>query len=203
MTARDIIALWVARMIMSSLYFVDEVPFHDVYIYATILAKDGSRMSKSKGNGVDPMELRRSTRRRHALQPPHAHHQQPGRQVRRQHRQEDAPAHRQPAHRAGARLRDQDLEREPLRPDEPRGATCRAPRLRDARGRVDAVAPCPCRRAQPPSSLETYAFGDYAREIQSFFWAMSATGTIELCKGRLLDGTPEERLQVQRNSSLS
>ena len=44
-------------MIMSSLYFTDEVPFHDVFIYATILAKDGSRMSKSKGNGVDPMEL--------------------------------------------------------------------------------------------------------------------------------------------------
>jgi valyl-tRNA synthetase len=56
-TARDIIALWVARMIMSSLYFTHEVPFHDVYIYATILAKDGSRMSKSKGNGVDPMDL--------------------------------------------------------------------------------------------------------------------------------------------------
>ncbi|WP_085830509.1 valine--tRNA ligase [Collinsella vaginalis] len=56
-TARDIIALWVARMVMSSLYFLDEVPFHDVMIYPTILAKDGSRMSKSKGNGVDPMEL--------------------------------------------------------------------------------------------------------------------------------------------------
>ena len=56
-TARDIIALWVARMIMSSLYFLDEVPFHDVVIYPTILAKDGSRMSKSKGNGVDPMDL--------------------------------------------------------------------------------------------------------------------------------------------------
>ena len=56
-TARDIIALWVARMIMSSLYCTDEIPFHDVYIYATILAKDGSRMSKSKGNGVDPMDL--------------------------------------------------------------------------------------------------------------------------------------------------
>ena len=56
-TARDIIALWVARMIMSSLYFLDEIPFEDVFIYATILAKDGSRMSKSKGNGVDPMDL--------------------------------------------------------------------------------------------------------------------------------------------------
>ena len=56
-TARDIIALWVARMVMSSIYFTGEIPFHDVFIYATILAKDGSRMSKSKGNGVDPMDL--------------------------------------------------------------------------------------------------------------------------------------------------
>ena len=56
-TARDIIALWVARMVMSSLYFCDEIPFKDVVIYATILARDGSRMSKSKGNGVDPMDL--------------------------------------------------------------------------------------------------------------------------------------------------
>ena len=56
-TARDIIALWVARMIMSSTYFLEEIPFKDVVIYATILAKDGTRMSKSKGNGVDPMDL--------------------------------------------------------------------------------------------------------------------------------------------------
>ena len=56
-TARDIIALWVARMIMSSEYFLGEIPFKDVVIYATILAKDGTRMSKSKGNGVDPMDL--------------------------------------------------------------------------------------------------------------------------------------------------
>ena len=56
-TARDIIALWVARMIMSSTYFLQEIPFKDVVIYATILAKDGTRMSKSKGNGVDPMDL--------------------------------------------------------------------------------------------------------------------------------------------------
>jgi valyl-tRNA synthetase len=56
-TARDIIALWVARMVMSSEYFIGEEPFHDVVIYPTVLAKDGSRMSKSKGNGVDPMKL--------------------------------------------------------------------------------------------------------------------------------------------------
>ena len=47
-TARDIIALWVARMIMSSTYFLKEIPFKDVVIYATILAKDGTRMSSRR-----------------------------------------------------------------------------------------------------------------------------------------------------------
>jgi valyl-tRNA synthetase len=55
-TARDIIYLWVARMIMDGLDRVDEIPFHDVYIYATVLTEDGKRMSKSLGTGLDPLE---------------------------------------------------------------------------------------------------------------------------------------------------
>ncbi|MDI9635010.1 valine--tRNA ligase [Geitlerinema splendidum] len=56
-TARDIIYLWVARMIMMGTYFVKEIPFKDVYIYATVLTEDGKRMSKSLGTGVDPMDI--------------------------------------------------------------------------------------------------------------------------------------------------
>lgn len=56
-TARDIIFLWVARMIMTGLEFKDQIPFHDVYINATLLGKDGRRMSKSLGTGVDPLLL--------------------------------------------------------------------------------------------------------------------------------------------------
>ena len=56
-TGRDILYLWVARMIMMGLEFMGDVPFHDVYIHATILDKDGRRMSKSKGTGVDPLVL--------------------------------------------------------------------------------------------------------------------------------------------------
>ncbi|HXH61842.1 MAG TPA: valine--tRNA ligase [Fimbriimonadaceae bacterium] len=56
-TARDIIYLWVARMLMMGLDFVGEIPFRDVYIYATVLTEDGKRMSKSLGTGVDPMEI--------------------------------------------------------------------------------------------------------------------------------------------------
>ena len=56
-TARDIIYLWVARMIMMGLEFMDDVPFGQVIIHPTIMAADGRRMSKSLGTGVDPVEL--------------------------------------------------------------------------------------------------------------------------------------------------
>jgi valyl-tRNA synthetase len=55
-TARDIINLWVARMIFSGLEFMGKVPFTQVFINGTILTKEGKRMSKSKGTGVDPLD---------------------------------------------------------------------------------------------------------------------------------------------------
>jgi valyl-tRNA synthetase len=55
-TARDILFLWVARMIMMGLEFVHEVPFHDVYVHSVIQAPDGRRMSKSLGTGIDPVD---------------------------------------------------------------------------------------------------------------------------------------------------
>ena len=56
-TARDIIYLWVARMIMMGLDLHGEIPFRTVYIYATVLTEDGQRMSKSLGTGIDPIEI--------------------------------------------------------------------------------------------------------------------------------------------------
>ncbi len=56
-TARDIINLWVGRMVFSGLEFMGREPFKDVIIHATILTKDGKRMSKSLGTGIDPMDL--------------------------------------------------------------------------------------------------------------------------------------------------
>jgi valyl-tRNA synthetase len=56
LTARDIIFLWVARMIMMGLHFTGDVPFADVYVHSVIQAPDGRRMSKSLGTGMDPLE---------------------------------------------------------------------------------------------------------------------------------------------------
>jgi valyl-tRNA synthetase len=56
-TARDIIFLWVARMVMFGIELTDQVPFTDVNIHSVIQAPDGRRMSKSLGTGIDPLEL--------------------------------------------------------------------------------------------------------------------------------------------------
>jgi len=56
-TAREIIFLWEARMIMAGLELRGEVPFRHVIIHSTVLAPDGRRMSKSLGTGIDPLEL--------------------------------------------------------------------------------------------------------------------------------------------------
>jgi valyl-tRNA synthetase len=56
-TGFDIIFFWVARMMMMGLHFMDEEPFHTVYVHALVRDKNGAKMSKSKGNVIDPLDL--------------------------------------------------------------------------------------------------------------------------------------------------
>jgi valyl-tRNA synthetase len=56
-TSRDIITLWVARMVLTGLQNVGNIPFHEVFIHPKILDNYGEGMSKSKGNGVDPIDV--------------------------------------------------------------------------------------------------------------------------------------------------
>jgi len=56
-TGFDIIFFWVARMMMMGLHFMDEAPFHTVYVHALVRDKYGAKMSKSKGNVIDPLDL--------------------------------------------------------------------------------------------------------------------------------------------------
>ena len=56
-TGFDIIFFWVARMMMMGLYLTDDVPFHTIYIHALVRDEEGQKMSKSKGNVIDPLSL--------------------------------------------------------------------------------------------------------------------------------------------------
>ncbi|MHB2265330.1 valine--tRNA ligase [Aliihoeflea sp. PC F10.4] len=56
-TGFDIIFFWVARMMMMGLHFMDKEPFHTVYVHALVRDKNGAKMSKSKGNVIDPLDL--------------------------------------------------------------------------------------------------------------------------------------------------
>ena len=56
-TGHDIIFFWVARMVMTSLHFTGKLPFKEVYLHAMVRDKDGHKMSKSRGNVIDPLDV--------------------------------------------------------------------------------------------------------------------------------------------------
>ena len=197
-TARDIIALWVARMIMSSTYFLKEIPFKDVVIYATILAKDGTRMSKSKGNGVDPMDLISmygADAMRFNLLTLVTNNQD----VR-----FDADIDKKTHELLGS----------------PRTESARAfvtkiwNASRFVLGNLDGFAPGEPRAvsqadawifsrlaklsAEVTKDVETYQFGEMARELHAFFWNEFCDWYIEFSKASLRE-EGDARLQTQRN----
>ncbi len=197
-TARDIIALWVARMIMSSEYFLHEEPFRDVVIYPTILAKDGSRMSKSKGNGVDPMVLidrYGADAMRFNLLSLFTNNQDV---------KFDADIDKKTHEFLGSPRTEQakafvtkiwNASRFLLMNME--GYTPGAP---DAQTAADAwmFSRLAKQVKAVTEGIESYAFGETVRGVQTFFWNEVCDWYVEVTKARL-HGSEADRVQAQRN----
>ena len=199
-TARDIIALWVARMIMSSTYFLKEIPFKDVVIYATILAKDGTRMSKSKGNGVDPMDLISMY----------------GADAMRFNLLTLVTNNQDVRFDADIDKKTHELLGSP-RTEQARGFVTKIWNAsRFVLGNLEGFTPGePVARTQADawifsrlarlsaavtSGTESYQFGEVARSLHDFFWNEFCDWYIEFSKANLREGVdPEVRLQTQRN----
>jgi valyl-tRNA synthetase len=190
-TARDILYLWVARMIMSGLKFAGDIPFHTVIIHPTVLNAEGRRMSKSLGTGVDPLELigrygtdatrfglmvqattmqdMRFTEEKLAMSRNFANKIWNASRFALMHLDDyEAPA----AGGGGEKLSAPD-----------RWILSRTQKL----------------VAEVSASLDSYDFGDAARRLYEFFWSEFCDWYLELVKGRLYgdDGDREDRKAAQ------
>jgi len=185
-TAPDILFLWVARMIMSGLDFVDDIPFHDVIIHPTVFNKEGRRMSKSLGTGVDPLDLME-------------HYGADGMRfglmlqvtgVQDMKFDEDKLlSSRNFANKIWNAARFVQMNTDGIQmgdaPPQPEALADRWILSRLAH-LVERVT----------ESIDSFAFGEASRDLYGFFWNDFCDWYIELAKGRL-NGEPEERAAVQ------
>jgi valyl-tRNA synthetase len=186
-TARDILFLWVARMIMQGLHFVGDIPYSDVIIHPTVFNAEGKRMSKSLGTGVDPLDLMEhygADGMRFGLMLQVTGNQDI------KFAEDKLLSSRNFANKIWNASRFVLMNLDGYKPGEPVAETVAdawiLSRLADLSARVD-------------EGLLTYEFGETARALYDFFWNEFCDWYIELAKGRLQSGDAAARLSVQRN----
>lgn len=187
-TARDILFLWVARMIMSGMYCMDgEIPFRDVIIHPTVFNAEGRRMSKSLGTGVDPLDLM-------------AHYgadgmrfglmlQTTGSQDIR-FSEEKLASSRNFANKIwnASRFVLMNID-DTYVPGPPEATTVADEWILSRLAKLSATV---------DEGLTTYQFGEVSRALYEFFWSEFCDWYIELAKGRLQAGG-DSALAVKRN----
>lgn len=186
-TARDIMGLWVARMVMASEWCMGQIPFEDVIIHPTVMAADGKPMSKSRGNGVDPMDLIAdfgADAMRFGLIS-----QVTGSQAMRFDRQKIEAA-RNFANKVKNAARFVQMNMDGYEPGSPELKTDADrwlfSRLAKATAAVDAA-------------YEAFEFSAMTQELYSFIWNSFCDWYIEFSKSRLKSEDGEDRLACQRN----
>ncbi len=187
-TARDIMGLWVARMVMASEYCMGEIPFKDVIIHPTVMGADGKPMSKSRGNGVDPVKLMEDYgadgMRFGLLQ------QVTGNQAMRFDEQKIEGA-RNFANKIKNAARFVTMHLDGFEPGAPQLADISDKWILSRLARLVA---------DMDAAFQTYEFSEVTRLLYTFFWNEFCDWYIEFSKGRLdASADADDRLACQRN----
>lgn len=185
-TAHDIILFWVSRMIMQGLHFTAEPPFRTVLIHGLVRDAEGRKMSKSLGNGVDPMEMI-DRYGADALRLALVLGSEPGNDVRFVEERVEAAMHFANKVYNAVRFVLMNLE-------SPVSAEPGAEHPADSWIRDELSAAV----SEVTRFIESYEFGEAARAVYDFFWDDFCDWYIELAKVRLRDGRPAERAAAQR-----
>jgi valyl-tRNA synthetase len=196
-TGRDILYLWVLRMIMTAAEFMEQIPFRQVLIHPTILTKDGKRMSKSLGTGLNPLDLVSlygADATRYSLLAQCGTTQD----VRFDAEIEDNVVQSSVSAEAGRNFCNKlwNAARYVLMNLD--GATIAAPVSTDGELADRWIL---SRLAQTVRTIDTaqesFRFSEVTRALHDFLWRDYCDWYIELVKPRLLSGTPAERAHVQ------
>jgi valyl-tRNA synthetase len=180
-TAFDILFFWVARMMMMGIHFMGEVPFREVYIHALVRDPEGQKMSKSKGNIIDPLEImdRYGT---DAFRFSLAAFAAMGRDVRLS--EERIAGYRNFANKVWNACRFTFMNLEGFDPGAPAGAAAATPRTT-----VEAWIMSRLQRVirETRTSLESYDFDQAANVLYQFIWHEFCDWYLELIKPQLYD----------------
>ncbi|MBT6143858.1 MAG: class I tRNA ligase family protein [Gemmatimonadetes bacterium] len=199
-TARDILYLWVLRMVMMANEFVDEIPFKTVLVHPTVQTKDGKRMSKSLGTGLNPLDLVRlygADATRYSLLSQCGTSQDLRFDAEIADNVVQSSLSAEAGRNFGNKLWNaaryvlmnlQDLE---TVSDVNTGAPSTDLADRWIRSRLVRTI------TQADEAFESYRFGEVTRTIYDFLWRDYCDWYIELAKPRLLNGTDAEKGQVQ------
>ena len=181
-TAFDILFFWVARMMMMGLHFMGEVPFREVYIHALVRDAEGQKMSKSKGNVIDPLDLM-DEYGTDAFRFTLAAFAAMGRDVRLS--EERIAGYRNFANKVwnASRFTLMNLEDyDPAGPPEETGPDDLCPRRRPG-----SSAACSRSPRRPAARLDAYEFDQAANSLYQFIWHEFCDWYLELIKPQLYD----------------
>ncbi len=185
-TGFDIIFFWVARMIMMGKKFTGKVPFKDVYIHALIRDKDGQKMSKSKGNVVDPLEMIEAYGA-DALRFTLAHMATPGRDVKLDIKRIES--NRNFMNKIWNASRFVFMNREDVKPD-----STIQPKNDVNRWLLSELNTC---AQEVNKAFEEYRFNEAASTLYNFIWGTYCDWYVEASKVSLYKGDAEDKRETQ------